>query len=111
MTRYRCLSHESLRVVLATLPIRNKSYKRRAEESGLFVPKRQRIIQATEDKIKELNKDFQRQYSVSFEKALQVHNKQKGKEERTKIAKKMKEDIENQYNESSVQRYILYAKT
>ena len=100
-----CLSHEKFRIALASLPVKRKDLKRKAVEAGLYLPKRKVLLEATATTINDLNKEYKREHSVSFEKAVRLYTNISDKSRHDKILRKGRNDIENQLAETSVQRY------
>ena len=101
-----CLGSEKYRVVLSMLPINlNDSLgKKRAEESGLFKPIRQQVLEATKKDLNRLNYEYKNDFSMTFESAYNIVKNKETEKKRTEIAKELKENVENQWEETAVSR-------
>ena len=65
-----CIRQEKFRIPLSYLPIKNVFLKRKADEAGLFIPKKQKIVKAASETLKEVNTNFIKENNISFQKAL-----------------------------------------
>ena len=101
-----CLGNEKYREPLSFLRIDKSDItgQRIAEEKGLFVPVRLKLIEETEKDIKILNAKYKENFSMTFNSALKATNKAAAKQARSEIAKELKEDIEEQWKETAVVR-------
>ena len=97
---------EKYRIFQSYLPINSNdnASKYKAEESGLFKPIRQQVIEATKDDVVELNRKYKKDFSMTFESAYNLVKKKEVDKKRSYLAKKVKENIENQWEETSVAR-------
>ena len=77
------LGAEKYRIFLSYLPLNSNdnASKNKAEESGLFNPIRQRVIEATKDDVVELNRKYKKDFSMTFESSYNIVKK---KEDDTK---------------------------
>ena len=92
--------------MLSILPINPNDNigKRKAEENGLFKPTSQQLSEATKIDVSLLNNKYKKEYSVTFEKAYNTVKKKAEDKKRNSIAQEIKENIENQWEETAVSR-------
>ena len=101
-----CLGDDRFRETLSYLPIREKDRlgKQKAEAAGLFRPVKHSIVEQAKKDISLLNTRYKKDFSVSFESALQMAEKTAVRNKRSQIAQEIKENIEDQWCETAVVR-------
>ena len=100
-----CLRNESWKDALAVFPARGFLQQAKAKRMGLV--KRNVSKDKTKAILNELNQNYRRDYRTTFTKQVkQVLEIQKPRE----IAKSIKRDIENQWEETCVERYFKLQK-
>ena len=77
----------------------------RAEEKGLFKPVKRKIIEETQKDINILNSKYKENYSITFDSTLKIAEKSSVRQKRSEIVKEVKENLEEQWNETAVVRY------
>ena len=114
-----CVGTERYRVLLASIPINaydNKA-KKKAEDKGLFKPKKQQLMDSTREDIDVLNSKYKTEFSTTFDSAYKLVAKteqpKKGaqsgnKSNRKHLAKEIKKNIEDQWSETAVLRYLAF---
>ena len=102
-----CLGDETYRDLLSNLKINKKdlSTLNRAEEKGLFKPVKRKIIEETQKDINILNSKCKENYSITFDSTLKIAEKSSVRQKRSEIVKEVKENLEEQWNETAVIRY------
>ena len=101
-----CLVNEKYRLPLSFLPIKkgDKAAKRKAEEKGLFVTVKRKILEAVNSKVTELNHEFKENYALSFEAAQKLVGKTEERKKRSEIVREVKENLKEQWAETAVVR-------
>ena len=100
-----CLKEKLYRDYMTQLPVKNKQFKIKATEAGIY--KKQELASITNNIVETLNNQFQSEYRTSFITQAKKHvpdfEDTKCKEKRA-IAKEIIKDCQNQYAETSVTR-------
>ena len=90
--------------VLAQFPIKSLWLRKKAEKTGLFKEKNLHITQKTLNK---LNKQFKRDHVTSFTTEVKKVFKEERKQiNKGDIIRAAKENIEQQWNETAVERLV-----
>lgn len=72
----------------------------------MYKPHKQKIIEVASDTVASLNQQFKKDHSITFTKALTLSNCVKEKETKTDLCRAIKSDMEKQWKETSVARYL-----
>ena len=78
--------------------------QKKAKEKGLFRPAKRKIIEETEKDISILNQKYKENYAVTFDSALKIAERPTVRKNRSEIAQEVKENLEEQWNETTVVR-------
>jgi len=101
-----CLHNEDLRVALQEIPIKDKCAKRKAVDEGLYLPRKRYLDEVTIQKVNEVNQEFKERYSTNFERLYKNALSKKEGEKKNIIIRKVKANIESQWKETDVIRYL-----
>lgn len=99
-----CVSKNGSLLKLFPINEKNTAYLKRAEAAGLTKLSKEEAIEAANEKVKELDKEFRQDYVCSFKEAVGLDGISKRKVKR-KIQRETKKDIEVQWKETSILRF------
>lgn len=93
--------------MLEIFPAKCKRFKYKEEKRGMYRQKKLSI--ATHKALNKLEQDFNKTFSTTFTKAMKINIPNPQNKKHRYDANKIKNDIENQWKETSTDRY-LYTK-
>nr|XP_047140640.1 uncharacterized protein LOC124815862 [Hydra vulgaris] len=99
-----CITNKRLKKVLEKFPVKCKRFKYKAEKRGMY--RQKKLSTATHKALIRLDQDFNKKYSTTFTKAMKINlpNPHNEKMKHRYDANKIKNDIENQWKETSTDR-------
>jgi len=89
-------------------PIKGKNNQglKRARDAGLYKEKASVAKKAASERLKELNNEFSSKYNLSFEDAAARFKRGEKQIQEKKVIRKVKDNIESQWKETSVLRFV-----
>ena len=100
-----CLKNKNMKSAQAKLPVKNVCWKAKATSMGLY---KEKILKDITNKIvKNLDDQFQKNFRTTFTKQFNKVNKEiinKSVSSEKEVIKSVKQDIEKQWKETSVER-------
>ena len=100
-----CLKKGIYKTVLAQFPIKKLCFRKKAEKAGLF--KEKNLHDITQKTLNKLNKQFKRDHGTSFTTEVKkVFKEEKKQINKGDIIRAAKENIEQQWKETAVERLV-----
>ena len=101
-----CLQDEKYKNGLAELPIKKScaKFKAKAKQYGLIKPKI--LADITTKIVNDLDQEYNEKYNTTFSKQIQLNSERKKPTADSSIARKTIQNVEKQWKETAVERYI-----